>query len=977
MSGILRLESLTKGNTLKQGDKTPLKYRLFDVDGEKLNIAGKSAEVRLVYPDFLTIGYEKDGLTIAQDDTVTFTIDKLIPAKLYHVEIIVDGKFIFPSRADESKFTVDKSSLGTEANIIEIVGVDALVRKAVDLINEDPNLIIDEGKLVNDIIKNTGIGSIEEYYQQYSDVIKELSKNKDYHSLPEIAGARGGFDTLGERLNDTDKEIDGKTTKGEIEIQDLNKNKIRFDSTWFDNDFLTELSNGEINTTHLDSQSVLEEHIANRSITPDKTTFFADTGISGQKIVGVAFDNNLLINKGANKAVTYRFPIKANQKIRIKAKNNDRFRVGILNSENPYSYYPGSSNPSVTLNKILLNNDGLNEFTFTNDSLGKELYVYAKFSNDDIPVEDVVVSAENLFLKPASQFIIEASSLDHKISTTEVEDRAITPNKTDFYQKNEVESQVVGGDIFDNGDGTYSLRLGGKGVFIRKIKIAPFDYVRVKTDGTNNRFRMAVMNSDNAPSGIVDRIIVADDSVTEYSFYNDALGKEVYVYISLHSNYVPDVTFETYSFKMLTTEQPKNFELEISTIINNGGIKATKSEYPILFGVKMSNERKNEHPRPIGWLYYMNKEPYDIYYADGHPDKLEYLFTWNKDVTYGGDKTPMNYSPFITKDGDIIFVFRGEQVDDYTTKPSFNPEARQNPIIYPSDDYNNPVVVNFGDKIKPTNWLMNCGADYIYDKDIFMFAEYTRTVHKKSYTWKVTKPFTDPDNWRRVQEFDLSGEYIDGMKHMHTVNYDPFSGAVYTSTGDDSTAAAIYVSKDYGETWDIEIDNSVYPNAEKYARVLNFIFTKDKVYWATDSFKRDMHFLFEVNRDADGYADFSSIKELAELPEKQATYILCLTENPNGLLILDRYDNKSSKPMSVYFWSFETQSLHTIHTLHPLDGEVTNVGFRPEATNFYQAINDKRIVSGFGYRPNENEGLGNKVDDRVYNLVMEVKETLI
>ena len=127
MSGILRLESLTKGNTLKQGDKTPLKYRLFDADGEKLNIAGKSAQVRLVYPDFLTIGYEKDGLTVAQDDTVTFTIDSVIPSRIYHVEIIVDGQFIFPSRSDESKFTVDKSSLGTEANIIEIVGKDVLI----------------------------------------------------------------------------------------------------------------------------------------------------------------------------------------------------------------------------------------------------------------------------------------------------------------------------------------------------------------------------------------------------------------------------------------------------------------------------------------------------------------------------------------------------------------------------------------------------------------------------------------------------------------------------------------------------------------------------------------------------------------------------------------------------------------------------------------------------------------------------------
>ena len=129
MSGILRLESLTKGNTLKQGDKTPLKYRLFDADGDLLSIAGKSAKVRLVYPDFLTIGYEKDGLTVAQDDTVTFTIENVIPSRIYHVEIIVDDKFVFPSRAYGSKLTVDKSSLGADTNIIEIVGKDVLIRE--------------------------------------------------------------------------------------------------------------------------------------------------------------------------------------------------------------------------------------------------------------------------------------------------------------------------------------------------------------------------------------------------------------------------------------------------------------------------------------------------------------------------------------------------------------------------------------------------------------------------------------------------------------------------------------------------------------------------------------------------------------------------------------------------------------------------------------------------------------------------------
>ena len=267
MSGILRLESLTKGNTLKQGDKTPLKYRLFDADGEKLNIAGKSAKVRLVYPDFLTIGYEKDGLTVAQDDTVTFTIDGVIPSRIYHVEIIVDGQFIFPSRSDESKFTVDKSSLGTEANIIEIVGVDAVVRKAVDLINVDPSLIIDEDKLVTDIISNTGIGSIEEYHQQFDNVIKELSEEKDYHSLPEISAARGGFDTLGERLNETTEQLAHKANDSEVR-----KKHIPIGLNDFDGEALGVIQDGT-GGTPINIESIPR----NGSVSKEKTTFFRVT----------------------------------------------------------------------------------------------------------------------------------------------------------------------------------------------------------------------------------------------------------------------------------------------------------------------------------------------------------------------------------------------------------------------------------------------------------------------------------------------------------------------------------------------------------------------------------------------------------------------------------------------------------------------------------------------------------------------------
>ena len=192
MSGILRLESLTKGNTLRQGDLTLLKYRLFDADGDKLDISGKPATVRLMKNDFTFIAYEKEGLTVAPDDTISFNINKILPGGLYHLEIIVDDKYVFPSRADEGKFNVDKSSLGAEITIIENAGIDAVVRKAVDLINADPSLIIDEDKLVGDIISNTGIGNINEYYQAFND-LKPKAEQSISRSLEALTKSRNAL----------------------------------------------------------------------------------------------------------------------------------------------------------------------------------------------------------------------------------------------------------------------------------------------------------------------------------------------------------------------------------------------------------------------------------------------------------------------------------------------------------------------------------------------------------------------------------------------------------------------------------------------------------------------------------------------------------------------------------------------------------------------------------------------------------------
>ena len=372
----------------------------------------------------------------------------------------------------------------------------------------------------------------------------------------------------------------------------------------------------------------------------------------------------------------------------------------------------------------------------------------------------------------------------------------------------------------------------------------------------------------------------------------------------------------------------------------------------------MTNEINNEIPRPIGWLYY-HPETYKLYYANSKPDNMKYLCDWNMGITWDGTRTPKEYRPFITKNGDIVFVWRGELSSTYE-------ESRQNPIVYPAGDYNNPVVVDLGTGIKPTSWLMNTGADYIYNQGVFLFAEYTRPVHENAYVWRVTEPLTDPNNWTTVHSIPISADVSAGYKHYHTINYDPFSHRIYMTTGDVDIAAKIFSSNDYGLTWNIELEGD-----RSYARVTNFIFTKDKAYYANDD---NLHYLYSIPRDVNGVLDFTQVERLYNLSGHPPTYINVLIEDPYGILILNRHDSPSNGPLSVLFRDIETGTMHNLKDLYPYGDSAITYGFRVEAANFYHAKGDNRIVTGFGNPFNRIGILGNSYASLVNNIAMEVRK---
>lgn len=511
-----------------------------------------------------------------------------------------------------------------------------------------------------------------------------------------------------------------------------------------------------------------------------------------------------------------------------------------------------------------------------------------------------------------------------------------------------------------------------------------------------------VIESDNFEINVIRSPIDADSIQSTDSF--TALATALIEVQGVIAGYIAsaETLEETYAPRLAEVEgdleehKKPHYALQLGTIVDTSinSLTQRKNWQPMLLAVKESNipnrpaDNADQSPRPIGWLYYnvdtSSPSGYKLLYASGKPDNIVQSFDWNSTLAFE-QKTPEYFSFFITRPGDIIVLYRGE-------KETRAEHGRKNPIVYPYNDLANPVVVDLSSKaVKPTSWLMSCGAEYMYTstKNYFMFGEYTRPIHDVTNIWKVDPPFTNPENWNIVKSEPTSGSNTEGFEHFHMINYDPICGAIYASNGDDEASTKIWESRDNGTTW------AVVASGIQNARVCNLIFTKDFIYWASD--EPTAHVLNRVGRVVDSgngfrYGDFSNIVKLTDLPAQQASYGTLLLHNPPGLLMMDRFDDYiEGRKLQVPFWSFDTNSLHIIKEVSPhpqaiYDGLVfSGWGFRPNAYQKYQGLNDKRIVMGFDHtHPNysnlmdvldNNPGFYQPYIEKLHNMSLEVVRT--
>lgn len=414
----------------------------------------------------------------------------------------------------------------------------------------------------------------------------------------------------------------------------------------------------------------------------------------------------------------------------------------------------------------------------------------------------------------------------------------------------------------------------------------------------------------------------------------------------------------------ITNLEDRKYRLKIGSINQFGaGITAGDTTEGVLCAVKALTERKaygitaasKIQRMPVGWLFHdsLVGASAKLWYSANNADSAAELTTFDGLLTSG---IPSGWHFAVGEAGEIIAVLDG----DTQARGTYAPR-----VFTTSNNYAASSEVAFvAPATFPIGWLQNSGMDFAKDasgNEYFMFGEYTglHNADDKIYVWKVTKPYANVANWTKVLTLDqtsYSGATDGDVWHVHTCQYDPYSGVWYVTTGDADTCCKWYKSEDHGATWALIISGAIW--GSQVNRVLNLVFTKDYIYWANDYGTN--HGLYRLPRDANGKMNVAvAPTKLCDLNPNQSTYATILLHEPSGLLMLDRVDAAfagNTNKLDVEFWSFADNKKYVLDTLIRRSDSPTNeFGFRCKVYTLNQGLNDKRIIVGFGENANRIE----------------------
>ena len=124
--------------------------------------------------------------------------------------------------------------------------------------------------------------------------------------------------------------------------------------------------------------------------------------------------------------------------------------------------------------------------------------------------------------------------------------------------------------------------------------------------------------------------------------------------------------------------------------------------------------------------------------------------------------------------------------------------------------------------------LVLCHSD-----GVFYYGEYRSNMERSPvYVWKWQE---GAESWSPVWQFE-------DVRHIHGVFHDPYTGALWVTTGDNNNEAAIWRTEDGFSTL-----NQVAGGSQQL-RAVQLLFTKDYVYFGSDAPQEKNH-IFRMNRE--------------------------------------------------------------------------------------------------------------------------------
>lgn len=337
--------------------------------------------------------------------------------------------------------------------------------------------------------------------------------------------------------------------------------------------------------------------------------------------------------------------------------------------------------------------------------------------------------------------------------------------------------------------------------------------------------------------------------------------------------------------------------------------------------------------------WYLLQSPNNAFYRTKDLSSKEYLFTF----TPPSGKIA-NWSAGITATNDVIFVADAAGLS-YDVNGRLSDDNRVNPVIFlASENYATMHTIDFGDSIKPCGWLENVGYCMLPNGDIVM-CEYTRGTVKTANVWRISGDASSAENWTvtwTTEIIDTTQPGVPGVKHCHEVQYDFYKNIVYFGTGDSEDGSASYYSKDNGATW-----TRLFRPDRNRCRRLTYVFTKDYVYWASDSYQSEYHHFFIAQRDEDGVVNIEGATQIdLDSTNYQACYGCAYIQALNAVVMMDRIDFNGGNIFYWYCYDIDSQSVKLIGTINAV-GSTTDahLGFRCKFVDWYPTSNS--ILIGF------------------------------